>query len=106
MEAGAMIYVNEKQLDQVKYLLEQSAQGNHILFDLNTIRDIALSKKKENPDRVEKAEKLLEQMILCPTIAAKRAFLEDLDEDTYLDVAKVFLNVVQNTLRDTQEFPQ
>lgn len=100
-----MIYVNESQLDQVKYLLEQSAQGNHILFDLKTIRNIA-TQTKENPDRVEKAEKLLEQMILCPTIAKKREFLADLDQDTYLDVAKVFLNIVQNTLQDTQEFPQ
>ena len=101
-----MIYVNEKQLDQVKYLLEQSAQGNHVLFDLGVIRTIALSRDEEIPERVEKAEKLLEQMILCPTISAKRAFLEDLDEETYFDVARVFLNVVQNTLRDTQEFPQ
>lgn len=80
--------------------------GNHILFDHHTIRDIASHETKENSDRVEKAEKLLEQMILCPTIAKKREFLADLDHDTYLDVAKVFLNIVQNTLRDTQEFPQ
>ncbi len=100
-----MVYVNEDQLEQVKYLLEQSALGNHLLFDNITIRRIA-NTDHENQDRVEKAEKLLEEMILCPTLAAKRAFLENLDRRTYDDVVRIFLNVVQNTLKDSQEFPQ
>ncbi|NUM88718.1 MAG: hypothetical protein HUU37_05910 [Bdellovibrionales bacterium] len=100
-----MVYVNEEQLEQVKYLLEQSALGNHLLFDNSTIRRIA-NTDHENQDRVERAEKLLEEMILCPTLAAKRAFLENLDRRTYDDVVRIFLNVVQNTLKDSQEFPQ
>lgn len=35
-----MIYVNQKQLDQVEYILEQSAIGNHILFDVEDIRQV------------------------------------------------------------------
>jgi hypothetical protein len=99
-----MIYVNQEQLDQVKYLLERSAQGVHLLFDSNTIRRIAT--KDEAKERTEKAEKLLEQMILCPSISSKKAFLETLDVETHDDVARVYFNIVHNSAQETQEFTQ
>lgn len=102
-----MIYVNQEQLDQVKYLLEQSAAGNHILFHSDAIKKI-LKKGLKEPvkERVEKAEKLLEQMILCPTIATKKTFLETLDQESYEDVFHVYLNIVQNTAQDSLPYQQ
>ena len=35
-----MIYITEEQVAQVKYLLEQAIQGNHILFDSPTLKRI------------------------------------------------------------------
>ena len=101
-----MIYVNQEQLDQVKYLLDQSAQGNHILFDYGTIHRIAfrIGTNETRDDRIEKAEALLEQMILRPTISGKKAFLETLDPHTYDDVARVYFNIVQNSAQEKQEF--
>ncbi len=101
-----MIYVNQDQLDQVKYLLEQSAQGNHLLFDETTLRRVAprIGHQEKRSERVEKAERLLEQMILRPSIASKRAFLEALDPEVYDDVARVFFNIVQNTVQEKQGF--
>lgn len=101
-----MIYVNQEQLDQVKYLLEQSALGNHILFNEQVIRRLAGSPRPEAErcPRVEKAEQLLEQMILRPTISGKRAFLETLDLATHDDVARVYFNIVQNKAQETQAF--
>lgn len=101
-----MIYVSQDQLDQVRYLLKQSAQGNHLLFDERTIRRIAdrLGVNETRDSRVEKAESLLEQMILQPTIASKKQFLEALDPLTYDDVARVYFNIVQNTAEEHQGF--
>ncbi len=101
-----MIYVNQDQLDQVKYLLEQSAQGNHLLFNESTLRRIAgrEGQNEKRNERVEKAEQLLEQMILRPSISSKRAFLEELEPEVYDDVARVFFNIVQNTLHEKQGF--
>ncbi len=101
-----MIYVNQEQLDQVKYLLEQSALGNHLLFNEGTIRRIAphLGKQVERDARIERAEKLMEQMILCPSISSKKHFLETLDAETYDDVARVYFNIVQNTAQENQGF--
>ena len=103
---GPMIYVNQEQLEQVQYLLEQSAKGVHLLFDKKTIKRIAsqLGKKEERTMRIEKAEGLLEQMILCTTLQSKKNFLETLDPDTYDDVAKVYFNIVQNSASEKQRF--
>jgi hypothetical protein len=103
-----VIYVNQDQLDQVKYLLEQSAQGNHLLFDESTLRRVAprIGHAEKRNARVEKAEQLLEQMILRPSISSKRAFLETLDPEVYDDVARVFFNIVQNTALEKQGFSQ
>jgi hypothetical protein len=101
-----VIYVNQEQLDQVKYLLEQSARGNHLLFDESTLRRIAprIGHAEKRSERVEKAEQLLEQMILRPSISSKKAFLEELEPDVYDDVARVFFNIVQNTVQEKQGF--
>lgn len=101
-----MIYVNQEQLDQVKYLLEQSALGNHLLFDRNTIQRLGTDAPPagERSERVERAEKLLEQMILRPTLAGKLDFLASLETATRDDVARVYFNIVQNTAQEHQGF--
>lgn len=101
-----MIYVNQEQLDQVKYLLDQSALGNHLLFDGSTIYRIAsrIGHTEARNDRIDMAEKLLEQMILRPSISQKKAFLESLDPETYDDVARVYFNIVQNSAQEKQGF--
>ena len=101
-----MIYVNQEQLDQVKYLLDQSAQGVHLLFDAGTIYRISTKNLEEDKSRLSKAEQLLEQMILCPSISSKKSFLEKLDPQTYDDVARVYFTIVQNSAQDKQGFPQ
>lgn len=101
-----MVYVNDDQLEQVQYLLEQSTNGNHLLFDNNTIKRIARSHElnEEEKERVEAAESLLEQLILCPTIEAKKSFLSELDEVTYNDVVRVYINVLHNTIADSHHY--
>jgi hypothetical protein len=105
-EAARVIYVNQDQLDQVKYLLRQSAQGNHLLFDEKVLRRIAprIGQPEARDELVKKAEHLLEQMILRPSISSKRAFLEELDPETYDEVARVYFNIVQNTVAENQGF--
>lgn len=98
---GCIIYVNEDQLDQVQYLLYQSSLGNHILFNNDTIKRIAPSSEiepesEEDKIRLENAERLLEELILCPSLDAKLMFLERLDPGTYDEVARVYLKIVEN----------
>lgn len=99
-----MIYVNQDQLDQVHYLLEQSANGNHLLFSSDTIKSFAKKRGLHEADkiRVERGEKLMEQMILCPNLTLKKEFLEKLDSDSFECIVQVYFNIVQNTAKETQ----
>lgn len=100
-----MIYVNEDQLKEVNYLVSSSANGIHILFDEKTLLRIAPHiNSNERNAQVEKAEQLLEQMILRKSITEKKAFLDSLDPEVYDEVAKVFLSIVQNSAEEHQGF--
>ena len=50
----------------------------------------------EEKIRHEQAERLLEELILCPSLDEKLCFLERLDAGTYDEVARVYLKVVEN----------
>ena len=97
-----MIYVSENQLDQVQYLIEQSVQGNHILFYPDEIKEI-FSIYRQTPLLEEEAyamESHIEKLISLPTIAKKRTYLESLDEDTYIQVVRTYFNVIENHIVD------
>lgn len=101
-----IIYVNDDQLAEVEYLLHQSTLGNHLLFDTATIRRVAPAIDREpssceDKSRTEVAERLLEELILCPTIESKRDFLASLDLEIYDEVAKVYLRIVQNQVSES-----
>lgn len=96
-----IVYVNDDQLEQVRYLLEQSASGNHILFDNDTIKRVKLTDDSEIEPELkhlaeQEAEQLFEKLVTFPTIESKRAFLARLDPKTYTDVVRVYLNIVLN----------
>lgn len=100
-----MIYVDEDQLAEVQYLLHQSTLGNHILFDNETICRIApevdsLGQPLTFLD-TEMGERLLEELILCPTIEAKQHFLRQLDSPNYDAVARVYLRIVENQAQES-----
>lgn len=123
-----MIYVNQKQLDQVEYILEQSALGHHILFDVEDIRRVfrpghhfktnlpstpkskvissgehPVKETKTNAEPTE-AEKHIENLILQPTILSKRTYLESLNPDMYNEVILTYFNIVENNIFEGMEF--
>lgn len=103
-----MIYVNQKQLDQVEYLIEQSTRGHHILFDTDVIRRVfkVTSEEIEKKEEDETAEKHLENLILQPTLVSKRAYLENLDGDTFERVVRTYFAIVENNIFEDMQFCQ
>lgn len=95
-----MIQISGDQLKQVEYLISQSIQGNHILFDAETIRRV-LKHSASRPVQTPGAEHHLEQLILQPSLRAKRAYLERLDPDTFECVVRTYMNVVENNLLES-----
>lgn len=100
-----MIYVSEDQLSQVEYLIEQSMHGNHILFDLECVREIFQITPGQtlSEEAAYEVEPLIEKLILQPTLQQKRAFLEALDQDTLSRVVKTYFNIVENNLYESSK---
>jgi hypothetical protein len=91
-----VIYITEAQAAQVKYLLEQAIQGNHILFDSPTLKRILENPRAEGESY--ECEPQIEKLMSLAGLPAKRAFLERLDPKTFEGVVRTYLNIVENTL--------
>ncbi len=92
-----MIYITEEQAAQVKYLLEQAIQGNHILFEASTLKRI-LESPAPIAEEGYSVEPHVEKLMSLKGLAEKRAYLERLDAPTFAGVVRTYLNIVENTL--------
>lgn len=117
-----MIYVNQKQLDQVEYLIEQSSRGHHVLFDTDVIRRVfkngpvivaeAENEIEDGEDEDEDAgeatesEKHIENLILQPTLVSKKAYLENLSPEVFERVVKTYFAIVENNIFEDMKFSQ
>lgn len=105
-----MIYVNQKQLDQVEYLIEQSTRGHHILFDIESIRcafrTVRSAVKSKKTAKAVSPEKHIENLILQPTLISKRAYLESLSRETYDRVVRTYFSIVENNIFESQKYSQ
>lgn len=103
-----MIYVSKRQLEQVEYLISQSIQGNHVLFDLDSVRQVFWHEHTTwetsfTSEDAYSVEHHLERLILQPTLAQKKAYLEQLDNLTYRKVVRTYFNIIENNLFEKKE---
>lgn len=106
-----MIYISQDQLEQVEYIIDQSILGHHVLFDHEILRKI-FTEEKTNPILEEVSEEdayqvehHIEKLILQPSLAQKKAYLEKLDPTTFIHVVRTYFNIVENNLFENQELP-
>ncbi|MBC7690509.1 MAG: hypothetical protein H7222_01960 [Methylotenera sp.] len=100
-----MIYISEDQLNQVEYLIDQSRQGNHVLFDAETIKRVFNAIPRvhfPNEEQCYTVEHHIERLIEKPSLMQKRAYLEQLDTDTFDLVVRTYFNIVENKMHETQ----
>lgn len=109
--AQAMINVSQKQLSQVEYLIQQSIQGHHVLFDHETIK-VILNKNTHRADPSVGSmstqpephiEQAIEELITKPTLTEKRAFLNGLSRDIFEKVVCTYFNIVENNLFESSQ---
>lgn len=103
-----MIYISKTQLKQVEYLIGQSIQGNHVLFDLEVVRRVFWNEPPFQTSHFTDAdgysvEHHIERMIMQPTLAAKRAYLEGLEENVYHAVVRTYFNIVESNLHESNQ---
>lgn len=93
-----MIYVSEDQLTQVEYLIQQSLEGNHVLFNPSDLKTSLSESCGFSEEEAFEVEHHLERIILQPTLVQKRAYMERLDSGTFHKVVRTYFNIVENNL--------
>ena len=98
-----MITVTGRQVREIEYLISQSIQGHHVLFDESAVRSVLKRNQHRapiHPDSPEQkeCEQRLERMLELPTLAQKRAFLEKLSTRDFEGLVRLWFNVVENSL--------
>ena len=104
-----MIEVSKEQQNQVEYLLHQSAQGNHLLFEPETLRRVFHKDSGRpdesllNPEEAYAVEHHIERLVRQPGIVEMRAYLDALDSRTFEWVVRTYFSIVENSIFENLE---
>jgi ribosome maturation factor RimP len=89
-------------LSQIEYLLHQSTQGLHFVFDhADLVRILSRPTDEEKfftSDNKEKVHDMLSRFLDRPTIIEKQSFLERLSPDEYELLIRAYFQLVENTI--------
>ena len=96
---------DDRNLDQIEYLLYQSTQGIHFMFDNTEIARVLSRPQNDKDDteffsfsNMERVQELLTKFIEKPSMGEKQRFLETLDADTYELLIRAYFQLVENTI--------
>lgn len=101
-----MIYVPRERLQEVEYLIGQSIQGHHLLFDADWLRTALVG--ADAPFREEEGyavEPHIERLIELGSFREKRAYLERMDPHTLRQVIRTYFHIVENNLFEASKTP-
>jgi hypothetical protein len=94
-----MITINQNQLNTVEYLIQQSAQGNHVLFDLDLVRKVfSVKTPPMSESEAKEVESRIETLITIESLEKQRAYVQALPEEILYRVIKTYFNIVENNL--------
>lgn len=93
---------HDANLTQIEYLLYQSTQGVHFMFENSEIAKVLREPTDEESfytdANMEKVEGLLSGFIGRPTIEEKRSYLESLPTNDYELLIRAYFHLVENTI--------
>lgn len=94
--------IEEKNLDEIEFLLAQSMNGVHHLFDNQVIAKILQTPTEEidffNFENMDRIQELFTQLLNQNSVQEKKTFLQTLDENSYEILVRIYFHIVDNTL--------
>lgn len=92
----------DSNLEQIEYLLYQSTQGIHFMFDhaeaAKVLREAQDDSEFYTFSNSEKVQDMLSRFIERPTLGDKRLYLETLNEEEYKLLVRAYFHLVENTI--------
>jgi hypothetical protein len=97
-----MVRIDDSQIEEIQYIINQSMNGLHVLFDNETIKKYLRGKDNEDDifdeNTSKRTELLLEKFMSIPSIRAKKMFFKDLQEDDKSLLIRTYFNIVENNV--------
>ena len=91
----------QEPVDQIDYLLHQSTQGLHFIFDHHDIANILRKDEDTKPldiKYMDKVQALLTGLLSKHSITEKRSYLESLPRNDYELLVKAYFQLVDKTI--------
>lgn len=104
MQALENLSLDENRLIQMEYLLEQSRNGLHLLFDNNTISRVFSSPGEENTlfkvENLTRIQNLLAQFMEKESLRKKRDFINGLNQKDHDLLVRTYFNIIENSMNN------
>ncbi|MES2769607.1 MAG: hypothetical protein V4596_10730 [Bdellovibrionota bacterium] len=108
LQGRNVIQISADKLSEIEYLLSQSIQGLHLLFDNKIIGKILKTPTEDidffNFDNVKRVQGILSDFISQKSIVEKQKFLKNLDEEAYELLVRTYFNIVDNAILESAKF--
>lgn len=101
------VYLNEKQIDNLKMILNQSQIGIHLLFDNQFISEVFKEDFSEEDfftvENLVHAQEDLIRLIKAKSIAEKKDFIDQLDREQKHRLVRAYFYIIENDLKQKQD---
>ncbi|MFK8137165.1 MAG: hypothetical protein AB8E15_02285 [Bdellovibrionales bacterium] len=102
MEKLENLKLDENRLQQMEYLLDQSRNGHHLLFENSTIARVFSRKAEDNTmfkiDNLARIQDLLAKFMEKETLRKKRDFVHSLNHTDHDLLVRTYFNIIENSI--------
>ncbi|MEI6092754.1 MAG: hypothetical protein WCQ47_03625 [bacterium] len=101
-----MVHIDDSQVEEIKYIISQSMNGLHVLFDNDTIKKFLNNSDSEDEIFDERksrdTEKLVERFMSTPTITGKKILFQGLNDSEKALLIKTYFSIVENNILNSR----
>ncbi|MEI6080353.1 MAG: hypothetical protein WCQ53_06940 [bacterium] len=101
-----MVHIDDSQVEEIKYIISQSMNGLHVLFDNETIKRYLNGSDNDdevfNENKSRETEKLVERFMSTPTITGKKMLFQSLNDEEKALLIKTYFSIVENNILNSR----
>jgi hypothetical protein len=98
-----MIRISAAQMQEIQYIIQQSMNGFHVLFDNDTIKRFCKDTKCDDDifdeNKARTTERLVEMFMSTPTINGRKSFFESLNDEEKSLLIRTYFHIVENNIQ-------
>ncbi len=107
LQGRNVIQISADKLQEIEYLLSQSVQGLHLLFNNNVVAKILKTPTEDidffSFENIKTVQDLLSDFISQKTLQEKENFLKNLGDTEYELLVRTYFNIVDNAVLESTD---